>query len=252
MAAVGTAAVQGGRLLLHAKSPVVSLLEGRTQLGAQCHGRQANAAAIALCDSSARHVAARDGALPLCHAAPARGDPSQLRGFAGSSFALGSALQKCAPSTSASSLERVPRGSSFTVRAETKSNNLGDFGGQWLSCTTRHVRLYIGYIDPESHVMDQSQLDKISLNLDPDNEFVWTAEKEQKVYNFFTELLDQYEGAEMTEYTLRLIGSEIEHYIRKLLLTGEIKYNLNCRVLNYSMGKPRINPNAIDLAQLES
>ena len=43
----------------------------------------------------------------------------------------------------------------------------------------------------------------------------------------------------MTEYTLRLIGSDVEHYIRKLLLAGEIQYNLNCRVLNFSMGQPR-------------
>lgn len=44
----------------------------------------------------------------------------------------------------------------------------------------------------------------------------------------------------MTEYTLRLIGSDIEHYIRKLLYDGEIKYNMDARVLNFSMGKPRI------------
>lgn len=44
----------------------------------------------------------------------------------------------------------------------------------------------------------------------------------------------------MTEYTLRLIGSDIEHYIRKLLYDGEIKYNMDARVLNFSMGKPRV------------
>lgn len=48
------------------------------------------------------------------------------------------------------------------------------------------------------------------------------------------------QGAPLTEYTLRLIGSDIEHYIRKLLYDGEIKYNMNARVLNFSMGKPRI------------
>lgn len=53
--------------------------------------------------------------------------------------------------------------------------------------------------------------------------------------------LDQ--GAPLTEYTLRLIGSDIEHYIRKLLYTGEIQYNMNARVLNFSMGKPRIGFN---------
>jgi hypothetical protein len=49
-----------------------------------------------------------------------------------------------------------------------------------------------------------------------------------------------YQGAPLTEYTLRLIGSDIEHYIRKLLYDGEIKYNMNANVLNFSMGKPRI------------
>lgn len=48
------------------------------------------------------------------------------------------------------------------------------------------------------------------------------------------------QGALLTEYTLRLIGSDLEHYIRKLLYEGEIKYNMDARVLNFSMGKPRI------------
>lgn len=48
------------------------------------------------------------------------------------------------------------------------------------------------------------------------------------------------QGAPLTEYTLRLIGSDLEHYIGKLLYDGTIKYNMNCRVLNFSMGKPRI------------
>jgi hypothetical protein len=51
------------------------------------------------------------------------------------------------------------------------------------------------------------------------------------------------QGAPLTEYTLRLIGSDIEHYIRKLLYDGEIKYNMNAKVLNFSMGKPRIQFN---------
>ena len=48
------------------------------------------------------------------------------------------------------------------------------------------------------------------------------------------------QGADLTEYTLRLIGSDLEHYIRSMLLDGEISYNLDCRVLNFSMGKPRV------------
>lgn len=51
------------------------------------------------------------------------------------------------------------------------------------------------------------------------------------------------QGAPLTEYTLRLIGSDIEHYIRKMLYEGDIQYNMDARVLNFSMGKPRIGFN---------
>ena len=59
---------------------------------------------------------------------------------------------------------------------------------------------------------------------------------EEHTLNYLSSYL---QGAPLTEYTLRLIGSDVEHYIRKLLLAGEIQYNLNCRVLNFSMGQPR-------------
>eukprot|EP00270_Netrium_digitus_P012068 TRINITY_DN388_c0_g1_i4.p1 TRINITY_DN388_c0_g1~~TRINITY_DN388_c0_g1_i4.p1 ORF type:complete len:203 (+),score=34.52 TRINITY_DN388_c0_g1_i4:3-611(+) len=128
------------------------------------------------------------------------------------------------------------------VRAETESKGLARSGvgqgGRWLSCTTRHIRIYAGYIDPVSFNMDQSQLDKLSIMVDPDDEFLWTDEQLQKVYGKFSELVEGYAGAPLTEYTLRLIGSDLEHFIRRMLLDGEIKYNLNCRVLNFSMGKP--------------
>ncbi|KDP32868.1 hypothetical protein JCGZ_12160 [Jatropha curcas] len=122
-----------------------------------------------------------------------------------------------------------------------KSKNMSrEYGGQWLSSVTRHVRIYAAYIDPETWEFDQTQMDKLTLLLDPTNEFVWTDETCHKVYSYFQELVDHYEGAPLTEYTLRLIGSDIEHYIRKLLYDGEIKYNMNARVLNFSMGKPRV------------
>ncbi|KAJ6340056.1 hypothetical protein OIU77_007913 [Salix suchowensis] len=91
-------------------------------------------------------------------------------------------------------------------------------------------------------LVSSTRLRRISspLILDPTDEFVWTEESCHKVYSYFQELVDHYEGAPLTEYTLRLIGSDIEHYIRKLLYDGEIKYNMNARVLNFSMGKPRI------------
>ncbi|KAB2037431.1 hypothetical protein Goshw_000023 [Gossypium schwendimanii] len=122
-----------------------------------------------------------------------------------------------------------------------KSKNMGkEYGGQWLSSVTRHVRIYAAYIDPETSEFDQTQMDKLTLILDPTDEFVWTPETCNKVYSYFQELVDHYEGAPLTEYTLRLIGSDIEHYIRKLLYDGEIKYNMDAKVLNFSMGKPRI------------
>lgn len=122
-----------------------------------------------------------------------------------------------------------------------KSKNMTkQFGGQWLSSVTRHVRIYAAYIDPETSAFDQTQTDKLTIILDPTNEFVWTPETCNKVYVCFQELVDHYEGADLTEYTLRLIGSDIEHYIRKLLYDGEIKYNMNAQTINFSMGKPRI------------
>ncbi|MFS7912597.1 putative NAD(P)H-quinone oxidoreductase subunit M [Helianthus anomalus] len=122
-----------------------------------------------------------------------------------------------------------------------ESKNMGRaYGGQWLSSTTRHVRIFAAYIDPETCAFDQTQMDKLTLILDPTDEFVWTPETCNMVYSYFQELVDHYEGAPLTEYTLRLIGSDIEHYIRKLLYEGQIQYNMNARVLNFSMGKPRV------------
>lgn len=127
--------------------------------------------------------------------------------------------------------------------AENK-NMSREYGGQWLSCTTRHIRIYAAYIDPETNAFDQTQMDKLTLMLDPQDEFAWTDEACQMVFNEFQDLVDHYEGAELSEYTLRLIGSDLEHYIRKLLYDGVLKYNMRSRVLNFSMGKPRMKFNS--------
>ncbi|XP_020085210.1 NAD(P)H-quinone oxidoreductase subunit M, chloroplastic-like isoform X3 [Ananas comosus] len=133
-----------------------------------------------------------------------------------------------------------------------KSKNMSrEYGGQWLSSVTRHVRIYAAYIDPVTHAFDQTQMDKLTLLLDPGNEFVWSPEACQKVYSCFQELVDHYEGAPLSEYTLRLIGSDLEHYIRKLLYDGEIKYNMNARVLNFSMGKPRVKFNSSQIPNVQ-
>lgn len=74
-----------------------------------------------------------------------------------------------------------------------KSKGMGKFGGQWLSSVTRHVRIYAAYIDPETCEFDQSQMDKLTLILDPTEEFVWEDESCNKVYSYFQELVDHYE-----------------------------------------------------------
>lgn len=75
-----------------------------------------------------------------------------------------------------------------------KSKNMGkEYGGQWLSSTTRHVRIFAAYIDPVTCEFDQTQMDKLTLILDPTEEFVWTDETCNKVYSYFQELVDHYE-----------------------------------------------------------
>ncbi|EFH43182.1 hypothetical protein ARALYDRAFT_327981 [Arabidopsis lyrata subsp. lyrata] len=131
-----------------------------------------------------------------------------------------------------------------------KSKGMGQFGGQWLSSVTRHVRIYAAYIDPETCEFDQSQMDKLTLILDPTEEFVWDDESCNKVYSYFQELVDHYETPSRRPYniyTLRLIGSDVEHYIRKMLFDGEIQYNMDARVLNFSMGKPRVQFNTSNI-----
>ncbi|KAG8065497.1 hypothetical protein GUJ93_ZPchr0004g39673 [Zizania palustris] len=103
--------------------------------------------------------------------------------------------------------------------AESK-NMSREYGGQWLSSTTRHIRIYAAYINPDTNAFDQTQMDKLTLLLDPTDEFVWTDETCQKVYDEFQDLVDHYEGAPLSEYTLRLIGSDLEHYIRNCFMTG--------------------------------
>lgn len=75
-----------------------------------------------------------------------------------------------------------------------KSKNMRkEYGGQWLSSCTRHVRIYAAYIDPVTYAFDQTQMDKLTLILDPTNEFVWNPETCNKVYAYFQELVDHYE-----------------------------------------------------------
>ena len=105
-----------------------------------------------------------------------------------------------------------------------------------LKSTTRHVRLFTARVDNGNLVADPSQL---TMDVDPDNEFLWDAPVLAKVQDHFRELVEAQAGADLTEYTLRQIGSELEGLIRQLLQAGELRYNPDARVLNYSMGLPR-------------
>lgn len=107
-----------------------------------------------------------------------------------------------------------------------------------LKCTTRHIRIYTAEVNNNELVESDSVL---TLDVDPDNEFNWNEDSLQKVYHQFDELVEASSDRDLTEYNLRRIGSDLEHYIRSLLQNGEISYNLNSRVLNYSMGLPRVD-----------
>jgi NAD(P)H-quinone oxidoreductase subunit M len=103
--------------------------------------------------------------------------------------------------------------------------------------TTRHVRLYSAEVKGNELIPSDRVL---TLDVDPDNEFSWNEDTLQKVYRQFDELVEANNGEDLSEYNLRRIGSDLEHFIRSLLLKGEISYNLNARVRNYSMGLPRM------------
>lgn len=109
-----------------------------------------------------------------------------------------------------------------------------------LKSTTRHVRIFTAEVQGSEL---QPSNNVLTLDIDPDNEFNWSEEALQTVYRQFDHLVESYSGEELSEYNLRRIGSEMEHFIRSLLQKGDISYNLNSRVTNYSMGLPRIeNP----------
>jgi NAD(P)H-quinone oxidoreductase subunit M len=106
-----------------------------------------------------------------------------------------------------------------------------------LKSTTRHIHIFTAVVEKNELLPSENVL---TLDVDPDNEFNWTEESLQKVYAKFDELVESYNDADLTEYNLRRIGSDLEHFVRSLLQKGEISYNLNSRVLNYSMGLPQV------------
>ena len=106
-----------------------------------------------------------------------------------------------------------------------------------LKSTTRHVLIYAATIEDNELVPSEQSL---TLDVDPENEFVWSEESLQKVYREFDRLVEDYDSEALTDYNLRRIGSDLEHFVRALLQSGDISYNLENRVLNYSMGLPQV------------
>ncbi len=106
-----------------------------------------------------------------------------------------------------------------------------------LKSTTRHIHIFAADVENSELVPNDRVL---TLDVDPDNELNWNPDALQQVYRKFEELVESSSGADLTEYNIRRIGSDLEHFVRSLLQSGQISYNLNSRVLNYSMGLPQV------------
>ena len=105
-----------------------------------------------------------------------------------------------------------------------------------VKCTTRHIRIFSARVDQGVLI---PATDQLTLDVDPDNEFLWNDQTLQQVQRTFLQQVEAHAGHDLNDYTLRRIGSELEGLIRCLLQTGHIQYNPCARVLNYSMGLPQ-------------
>lgn len=114
-----------------------------------------------------------------------------------------------------------------------------------LKSTTRHIRIFAAAIENDELV---PSTDTLTLDIDPDNELLWNDASIERVYRKFDELVAAYEGEDLTDYNLRRIGSDLEHFVRALLQEGSVSYNLNSRVRNYSLGLPRV----VDDAEIDN
>jgi NAD(P)H-quinone oxidoreductase subunit M len=106
-----------------------------------------------------------------------------------------------------------------------------------LKSTTRHIHIFTAEVDNNELV---PSTDRLTLDIDPDNELNWNDEAVNAVYRKFDELVAASEGADLTDYNLRRIGSDLEHFVRSLLQTGQVSYNLKTRARNYSLGLPQV------------
>ncbi len=106
-----------------------------------------------------------------------------------------------------------------------------------LKSTTRHIHIFSATVEKNELVPSDTVL---TLDVDPDNELIWKDDSLQQVYRKFDDLVEASSGVELTDYNVRRIGSDLEHFVRSLLLKGDVAYNLDSRVMNYSMGVPRM------------
>ncbi len=109
-----------------------------------------------------------------------------------------------------------------------------------LKSTTRHIRIFAAEVE-DGELVPSNQV--LTLDIDPDNEFTWSEDTLQLVYRKFDELVEANSGQDLTDYNLRRIGSDLEHFVCSLLQESQISYNLCARVTNYSMGLPRVAVN---------
>lgn len=106
-----------------------------------------------------------------------------------------------------------------------------------LKSTTRHIHIFAAEVENNELVSSDHVL---TLDVDPDNELTWNEDVLNQVYRKFNDLVESYGGEDLTEYNLRRIGSDLEHFVRSLLQKGQIGYNLSSRTQNYSLGLPRV------------
>ena len=105
-----------------------------------------------------------------------------------------------------------------------------------IKSTTRHIRIFTADLKNNELVFDPK---KLTIDVDPDNEFIWNEESLKKINEKFITLVNERDGKNLDDYELRRIGSEIEGLIKHLLQQGLLSYNPECRVMNYSMGLPK-------------
>jgi NAD(P)H-quinone oxidoreductase subunit M len=106
-----------------------------------------------------------------------------------------------------------------------------------LKSTTRHIHVFAAEVVNNELVPNDGVL---TIDVDPDNELIWNDGALQQVYRRFEDLVAASQGQDLTDYNIRRIGSDLEHLIRSLLQSGQVSYNLNSRVRNYSLGLPQV------------